>query len=376
MRAEPYVLQVLSSAGLYGAEHVVLGLIPALQGCGINGSLLCIQNPRLADQPLYERARQFGIPAETVPCRGRFDPATVRALRSAVARHPGAMVHVHGYKAAFYALLARGGRAEPSIVATLHGWVTTTHALRLYRWLELRLLRRFQCICIVSETMRATLNRAGVDDARIRLIENGIDTRRFRPDVTPLLRRDFGIPDRAFLFGCVMRLSPEKNPLGLLKAFALMASAAPHAWLAIAGDGPQRPDIEQQARDLGIAGRLRLIGERIDMDRFYPMLDCFVLPSLTEGLPLSLLEAMASARAVIASDVGQVATVLDGLPARVVPAGEVAALASAMQEAVDYPQPSRALRERVEARYSVARMARDHAALYREIRDLRGLFAA
>ncbi|MDE2271591.1 MAG: glycosyltransferase [Xanthomonadaceae bacterium] len=376
MPADLQVLHVFSSAGLYGAEQVVLGLIPALRDSGINSTLLCIDNPRLSEQVLYQHAHKLGIQAERIACAGRIDRATTRALREALNRHPGAIVHVHGYKGAFYVSRARAGNSDLPIVATLHGWVTTTRSLRLYRWLELRLLRRFQGVCIVSEAMRDSLIKAGIDSERIHLIENGIDTARFLPDVIPLSRAEFGIPADAFLYGSVMRLSTEKNPAGLIDAFAQVIKHAPQAWLAIVGEGPLRGSLEEHARELGVAERVRLLGSRDDPERFYPMLDCFVLPSLTEGLPLSLLEAMATTRPVICSDVGQIATVLDGLPSRLIAAGDTAALTSAMHDALGDRRPMPALRQRVEARYSVARMAREYAALYREIWSNRGHIAA
>lgn len=376
MPADAHVLHVFSSAGLYGAEHVVLGLIPALRACGVDSTLLCIDNPRLQEQPLFERAGALGIPAQRIPCEAKLDPATTKGLRAVLAQHPGAILHVHGYKGAFYAARARGSHVDPPIVATLHGWDATSRRLRLYRWLEMRLLRRFQGVCIVSESMREPLARAGIDENKIHLVENGIDTTRFHPDVTPLSRREFGVPEDAFLFGGVLRLSAEKNPIGLIEAFARVARDEPRAWLAIAGDGPQRADAEQRTLTLGVAARLRLLGARNDPERLYPMFDCFVLPSLTEGLPLSLLEAMATARPVICSDVGQIAAVLSGVPARLVPAGNTAALASAMRGALGDRLPIPALRQRVEARYSVARMARDYAVLYGEIWNRRGHLAA
>ncbi|HEX5960458.1 MAG TPA: glycosyltransferase [Rhodanobacteraceae bacterium] len=365
MRADPHILHVFSSAGLYGAEHAVLGLIRALADAGIQGTLACIDNPHLEEQPLYERARVLGIPAERIPCSGRLDGATIRALRAMLARHPCPLLHVHGYKSAFYALRARRSFPGAPIVATVHGWVTNTRSLWLYRLLELHMLRHVQGVCIVAEGMRQPLLDAGIRSGRIRLIENGIDTARFRADGPAATRAEFGIPDPAFVFGGVMRLSSEKNPLGLLEAFAQVARAGPTAWLVLAGDGPQRAELERRARDLGIAGRVCLLGARNDPERLYPLFDCFVLPSLTEGLPLALLEAMACERPVIASRVGQVAAVLEGLPATLVPAGDSQLLAGAMQNALRVRQTAAPLRQRVRAGYSVERMARDYAEVYR-----------
>jgi glycosyltransferase involved in cell wall biosynthesis len=97
------------------------------------------------------------------------------------------------------------------------------------------------------------------------------------------------------------------------------------------------------------------------------MLDCFVLPSLREGLPLALLEAMASARPVVCSSVAQIPDVVSGLDVQQIPPGDKDALIAALERALAVRPPARALRERVEAKYSVARMARDYAAIYEEV---------
>lgn len=375
MRAEPHILHVFSSAGVYGAEHAVLGLIPALAGLGIDSTMACIDNPHLREQPLYEHARSSGISAVRIPCSGRLDHATTRALQAQLQQRPRTLLHVHGHKGTFYALRARRAHPGVPIVSTLHGWVTNTRALWFYRLLELRMLRRVQRICIVAETMRQPLRDAAIPADRIRLVENGVDTAKFRSDGPAQDRAELGIPREAFVFGGMLRLSAEKNPLGLLDAFARIAHAAPQAWLVLAGDGPQRGEFERRLQDHGLTERVRLLGSRNDPERLYPLFDCFVLPSLSEGLPLALLEAMACARPVIASAVGQVSSVLDGLDATLVPPGDISALASALAGALGSRSPATTLRQRVQARYSVMRMAREYADIYRGLGGWHGNLA-
>lgn len=368
MRAEPHVLHLHSGAGLYGAEYVLLGLIPALAQLGVESTLLCLDNHLLHEQPLYERARELKIPAQRLPCRKRFDLSTLRTLRGVLRDHPDSVLHVHGYKSAFYAWLARRAGAPP-MLATLHGHFVDSRRLRFYHALELWLLRGFDRVCMVAADMQATLARAGVPEGKLCLIENGVDTTRFRPEVEPLSRAEFGIPADGFVFGSAIRLGEQKNPLALLDAFAVLLKHAPRCWLALAGDGPLRAAVTEHACELGIEGHVRMLGVRNDLERFYPMLDCFVLPSLYEGLPLALLEAMAAARPVVCTVVGQVPEVLTGLPAILAPPGNTAALAAAMCEAFDQGASIRTdLRQRVIDRYSVARMARDYATLYRSLR--------
>jgi glycosyltransferase involved in cell wall biosynthesis len=362
MAAEFEVLHLRSSAGLYGAEHVVLGLVPALAALGIGGRLLCMDNQHLAEQPLWRRATALGLPAERLPCQARFDLACVSRLRALLAAHPRAILHVHDYKSATYAWLARLGRGGHT-VATAHGQYSGGWRMRAYHWLERRLLRRFDAVCIVAASMAGEYG----DGARTRLVENGIDTARFHPGQPALERGVLAIPDDARVIGASMRLVPQKNPLDLLDAFARVHAAEPRALLVIVGEGPLRPALESRAAELGLATRVRLPGARADLERFYPMLDLFVLPSRYEGLPLALLEAMSAARPVVATRVGQVPAVLEELDAACVAPGDTAALAGAMQRALQGPASRPEFRRRIIERYSVERMARDYAEVYESV---------
>ncbi|MFT3790724.1 MAG: glycosyltransferase [Rudaea sp.] len=376
MRAEapPEVLHVRSSSGLYGAEYVLLGLIPALRDIGIGGRLLCLNNPYLQSQSLQARAQALGVPAETLPCRGRFDLATVRALRRTLRAAPDAIVHVHDYKSALYTFLARSSSAH-RIVATSHGHFATSLKLRTYQRLEIQLMRRFDEVCIVSESMRPLLRRAGIADTRIQLIENGIDTRRFSPDARPWPRDEIPLPADAFVFGAAMRLTEQKNPLGLVDAFTRVVEALPNSHLLIAGAGELRAPVLAQIEKHGLSAHVHLLGARDDLERFYSLLDVFVLPSWYEGLPLALLEAMACAKPVVATAVGQVPAVLRDLPVEMVAPGDTAALAQAMLTAVGN-RDGALLRERVLSQYSVKSMAAAYAGVYRTIGGRHGRAAA
>ena len=152
MAAEPHVFHLHSSAGVYGAEYVLLGLIPALNRFGVHSSLLCLDNPVRTEQPLFARAQALGIPVERISCRGKLDWTSVRTLRNKAAQANRTIMHVHGYKSALYAWLARRGGNSP-IVATLHGPTPTSWRLRLYNRIEQWLLRRFERVCVLSGRM-------------------------------------------------------------------------------------------------------------------------------------------------------------------------------------------------------------------------------
>ena len=325
------VLQLRSSAGLYGADRMVLALDAGLQRQGARSRLLSIHNYLLATQPLHEAAIVAGQDAVLLPCRGRIDMRTVAALVAQIDAAGAGVLHVHDYKSAFYAWLATRRRPQARLVATLHGWVESSQALRLYNTLEIALLRRFDALVVVAEAQLERLQRAGVPRARIRQIDNGIALTSADPSPSPVLRAELGLDGAGLVFGAVARLSPEKNLSLLLAAFASVANADRTAMLLIVGDGPERQALEAQAARLGLQARVRFAGARADMARVYPLIDCLVLPSLSEGMPLEVLEAMACGIPVIASAVGDVPKLLANTQhGQLVPPGDEPALRAAM----------------------------------------------
>ena len=347
-------LQLRSSAGLYGADRMVLTLARALSGQQVASRLLSINNYRQREQPLHDAAAATGQDAVLLPCRGRFDPGTARALSDQL--RPGGLrvLHAHDYKSAFYAWLANRDHRVP-MVATLHGWVEGSRSLRIYNRLELALLRRFDAIVVVAAEQVERLCRAGLPRARIHQVDNAIE-----PPATSdasgsdRLRHELQLADAGFIFGAVSRLSAEKNLAQLLDAFQPLALASPGARLLVVGDGQEREALRARCRELSLDAQVRFVGNRSDMDAIYPLLDCLVLPSLTEGMPLVVLEAMTHGVPVGASAVGDVPRLLQHAShARLVPPGDGPALASALEQALGF----RGLRDGSARAYALARHA-------------------
>ena len=318
--AGPRILQLRSSAGLYGADRIVLalnrGLNRTMPADGmVRSRLLSINNYRMQRQPVHEAAVMAGQPSGLLPCRGRLDHATVQALACAIRAENVDILHAHDYKSAFYAWLA--GRLEPvKLVATLHGQVATSRSLRFYNRLELGLLRRFDALAVVAADQIATLQSAGITGSRIHHIDNGIELPNVAingaaadTELRTAVRAELGLDPAAFVFAAVGRLALEKNLPMLVEAFAPIAAAGGTALLLI-GEGPERAALQACIAQLEPGSHVRLLGERSDMARIYAAVDCLVLPSLSEGMPLVVLEAMAHGLPVLASRVGEVPRLL------------------------------------------------------------------
>lgn len=362
------ILQLRSSAGLYGAERMLLALNDGLQRIDVHSRLLSIHNYLLDAQPLHAAAVAAGHDAVLLPCRGRIDPRTVRALVAQITTCAADVLHVHDYKSAFYAWLATRRRRVP-LIATLHGWVDASPALRVYNTLEIALLRRFDALVVVAETQVERLLRAGVPRERIHQIDNGISLCAVDEVPSPALRRELDLDDAGYIFGAVARLSPEKNLSLLIAAFGAIAATDPASKLLIVGDGPERAALETQVARLGLAARVCFAGARADMARLYPLIDCLVLPSLSEGMPMVVLEAMSRSIPVIASAVGDVPRLLSNTQhGRLFPSGDEAALRVAMLAA----STQAGCRDRrgaafVQARHSGEAMTTRYLNLYQDL---------
>ncbi|WP_167285040.1 glycosyltransferase [Marilutibacter alkalisoli] len=364
------ILQLRSSAGLFGADRVVLALNGALDDAGIDSGLLCINNYRMQEQALHQAATDRRQDAALLPCRRRIDLATIARLAGELRRRGTDIVHVHDYKSAFYAWLATRGQAV-RCVATMHGQVDGTRSLRLYNRIELALLRHFDALVAVSARQVEALGKAGVPGQRIHLIDNAIEWPSPSPLRTAEIRRELGLDHGQFVFAAVARFSPEKN-LGLLvDAFAAVAEDKPDSRLLLVGDGPDASGLRQQVHALGLERHVHFTGLRDDMEHVYPLFDCLVLPSLTEGMPLVVLEAMAHAIPVIASDVGEIPRLLAQTEhGQLIPPADRDALVAAMRNALlRRGQRDARARRHVETHHSPAAMAVRHAALYRSLTE-------
>lgn len=207
----------------------------------------------------------------------------------------------------------------------------------------------------------------------VELIHNGVDPRRFHPETARApIAAEYGLPETVPLVGCVARLEPEKGHVTLLDAWPRVLDVVPSARLLIVGEGSCREKLHSQAEALGLlGGGVIFTGRRDDMPAVTAALDVSVLPSDREAQGLVILEAMASARPVVATRVGGIPEMIeDGVTGLLVPAGDPAALAGAILRPLQDRRLARRLgragRELVEGRFRVDRMLSDIGSIYRE----------
>jgi glycosyltransferase involved in cell wall biosynthesis len=363
------VLQLLSSAGYYGAENMLLNLCASQSRAGCESALLVFYNAHQPNADLYKEAARRGLNPAMVRCAGRADWRALREIRRRMREQAIDVVHTHGYKADLYGYVA-ARREKKAVVATCHNWREVGRALRLYNRLDRMVLKRFDAIGAVSESVAEKLRLAGVPAGRIRVIPNGIDAKVFEgacPKPVSQLTAQSGP-----VIGVVARLDLQKGFEQLFHAVCGLSKSYPGLHVVIAGEGPDRQAIEQRVLELGLQGQVTLVGQRNDMPVVYATMDIFVLPSLNEGLPMTVLEAMASSRPVIATRVGAIPSVItDQQTGLLVEPGDVAGLRNAISRLLADPDLRRRLGQEARAcvmqHYTADIMSRKYAELYDQV---------
>ena len=336
-------------------------------------------------------AKEHGVAVEKVPGLGREiraggDLRALAHLRRVIREWKPDVVHTHTAKAGtlgrLAAIAAAGGRARAKRVHTFHGHVLSGYfgaaKQAAFRSIERALARRTDRLVVPAPRLADEL--AGMRVGRreqYRVVPLGFELERFlavpeRRAAGPL-RKELGVPDDAVLAGFVGRLTAIKAPAALLAALAKLARRTRRAvWVVFVGDGELRGPLEAEAAKLGVADRVRFAGWRKDTAAVYAELDLVALTSLNEGTPVALIEAMASARAVVATAVGGVPDVVeDGVTGLLVAPGREDLFAVALGRLADEEalraKLAAAGRERAAGRFRVERLVADLDGVYREI---------
>jgi glycosyltransferase involved in cell wall biosynthesis len=312
--------------------------------------------------PLANDIEPLGWPVEALGVPRGLRPGLIARLTVEFRRWRPDVVHTHDQRALFYAGPAARLVRVPRLVHTRHG--RDVHATRrqaaIFRALA-TLVDRFVC---VSEEVAGLSRMQGVAPSRMRTVLNGIDLDRF----------GFIGPDPAGPVVTVARLSPEKDVANLVRATAMVAERAPGLRVEVAGGGPCREDLDRLAAELGVGDRISFLGEAHDVPAILRRARMFILPSRSEGIPLTALEAMACGLPVVATRVGGLPEVVDdGVTGLLVPPADPEALAAALLKLWDDPSRGDRMgwagRRRVEDRFDVRRMVAQYEAIYRQIAD-------
>ena len=369
----PLVAHVLHRFDVGGLENGVVNLINRLPPERFRHAVVALTEITEFRQRIQRDDVQF-FALNKPPGQGlKIAPRMRRLLREL----QPAIVHTRNLGALEMALPAAWA-GVPVRIHGEHGWDSNdpdgrSRKFRLVR----RLYRPFvhKYVALSGHLKRYLVDAVGVPDERVAQICNGVDTQRFAPSAAgrlPIMGSPFVSPE-LWLVGTVGRLQAIKDQVLLARAFVRAVTIAPAARarmrLAIAGDGPLRAEVQAALREGGVEDIAWLAGERNDVPEVLRGFDAFVLPSRAEGISNTILEAMATALPIVATDVGGNAELLQNLvTGRLVPSQDVETMARALlddflNDAVARQRGARA-RIEVERRFSLNGMVAAYADLY------------
>ena len=367
------MLHLISSTSFLGAERVVCELANHLDPARFECVVGLIGSPEIVVEAVRHSLDCTHISVVHFPCTGKFSLATITSISDFMKNQHIDIVHSHGYKSNFYSQMARLSANKVRAVATNHNWITNSLSEKLYRFIDLLVLKRYSRIVAVSEDLVKSMSAAGICPDQIRLIMNGISLAN-PPNATKSseIRSKFGILNGCYVIGCVASLIPVKAHADLLNAFSRLVKTIPDSMLLLIGDGPLHGDLKLMVQNLDFHDKVKFLGYRTDARELYPAFDLFALVSYSEGLPMAMLEAMAAALPIVASAVGSIPQVICPMKNGIlIKPGDIDGIANSFIKLAQDPELRKSLgqnaRSEVVTKYSVSRMARDYEQLYEKV---------
>jgi len=357
------VLHIIDSGGLYGAEMVLLNLVEEQKEMGLEPAIVSIGEKHIREKPLEKEALKRGFNVKKFRMRPGPNIAGAWKILRFAHQEGFNLMHSHGYKGnILFGFLPKKIRKIP-LVATLHGWTSTNSftRMKLYEWLDLLSLKYIDAVILVSQAMKSHPRLKNLSSVNFHVIPNGIPisdgessnfagttnttnsiypmkfrsmtakrissgqtftplnsktiqpgqstqatqgTQKFDPSIVDFCKKGYTI-------GSIGRLSKEKGYSYLIEAFNLLIKEGFDLRLIIIGEGFERNSLQALATQFELSDRIMLPGYRDDAKNYLPYLNLFVISSLTEGLPITLLEAMQAKVPIVASAVGGIPDVLD-----------------------------------------------------------------
>jgi glycosyltransferase involved in cell wall biosynthesis len=367
------VVEVLATGTNGGAQEHVFNIVTRVDRERFDVSVVS-----LSPGSAVRKIERSGVPACVIDT-GADDDAAVAELAAYLATVRAQVVHNHMYRAEVVGTraalaVAATGRPRPLVVSTVH-----SSRIRSYEDRDLirALTPQIDHLIAVSRSIVNKISDEGRTGSPVSLIHNGVDLDRYaEQDACCTLHEEYGMAPSAPIVGVVGRLEPEKGHPTLLDAWPLVLAQVPEAYLLVVGEGSRLEALQEQARALGISSKVVFTGRRDDVPAVTAALDVAVLPSYREAQGLTILEAMALSRPVVASNVGGIPEMVeDGVTGLLVPPHQPEPLAEAIVRLLrDHPLAdtlARAGHDLVHRKFCVEAMVHAIEDLYEEARAVR-----
>ena len=370
------ILQVCDHLGwegsrMHGVKRLFSWMIPRFDPQRYQVSLVSLRKKDLSEETL----ESMGVDISYLH-KSKFDPATLTALLKEIDRHQADVLHLHGYGATTFGRLAGQMRGLPTI---LHEHANLTDTPWFQKVAD-RLLAPATDIAIAvsKSTAQFVINARQMPPERVKVVYLGVPLEEFsRPrtiEETMQARHELGAAPDEFIVGTVTRLHDSKGNSFLIEAAAEVLRQRPKTRFHLFGEGPLRPDLEAQAASLGLGDRFVFGGFTRDVARTVSAFDIEVFPSLWEGTPLTVFEALAMGKPIVATDAdGLVDVLTHGHDAVIVPKRNAAALATGIVQLIDSPEDRARLSVHARvtgAQYDIAAFVRKMERLYELLHEV------
>ena len=361
------VLALMDGSTVTGPLRQLAAVVAPLKDAGIDLRLLVFSRRGMKSEPHVQFLQERGIEPWVLRDRGPFDPAPLAQFRRIVREWQPVIVQTHGYRPTTIAWLSGLAGRSWRWIGWFHGATAENWKVRLYHEFDRLLLPSADRVVVVAEAHSA---RFGRSRSRTELIYNAS----LDPGVAPGRTTLQDLPDLSLLarprLVMVGRLSPEKGTDVMLRALGELRQRGIPATLVVAGEGPERGALEKLRDELGLTEVVRLVGQVEDVNAIYRHADVVVLPSHSEGLPNTLLEALRADRPVVASAVGAIPAVLSDPEAGVlVPPNDPVRLAEGIAWALERlgSATARVARASTVERFGLGARVHRHLDLYRRV---------
>ena len=367
------VLHLIDSGGLYGAEVMLLNLVKSQIDLGLNPTILSVGDLGVGEKPIEKAAIELGLPVKAIRFKSGLNIRASLSLLSFAKSQGYDVIHSHGYKFnILLGILPKFFRKIP-FISTLHGYVNAKKYSKMWinELLDRLFIKRADLVVLVNRVMLDNPVIKSIQLSNYVVIDNGIDVSpKFEDNVVVLDEFKNFIDKHDKILGYVGRLSPEKGIKVLLNALSVVNQDR-SVGLVIIGNGSQYDELTEITSLLGLESNVLFLGYIDKPASYMKYFDSLIMPSFTEGLPITLLEAMNAKVPVIASSVGGIPDVLDESSCGyLVKSGDIEALANSITFLIVSPLDAVAKVERAYLRvceyYSSVKMAKEYENAYQQ----------
>jgi len=363
------ILETIRQGQIGGGERHVLDLVKGMEKSKFEPIVLSF-----TDGQMIEELRQEGIEVHVIHTEKAFDRSVWPKVTEFAKDKGFHIIHAHGTRACSNSFKTAKQLGLP-LLYTVHGWSFHPGQNPILRTLrkhfEGRLISKTAATLFVSDENQKTGIKAFAPK-RPRVVKNGVDLSRFRLDVISDVRKELNIPADVFLIGYICRITLQKDPFTLIQAMAIVANANPNIHLLMVGDGDLKKETLNRIKKLNLSSKITFTSFRTDIPQVLKSLDLYCLPSLWEGLPIGVLEAMSMSLPVIATSVGGTSELIqEGINGFLIPEKNAEKLAGRILDlASNKPlceKMGKRSREMIEGEFSVVNCVEGVTAVYNEV---------